>query len=208
MLAFISSFFITHLSALAPQQPVSVPQKTIKEAKENDKAYNPDELPDIVLGSPDAKVTLIEYSSINCSHCASFHTDDFPKLKKQLIDTGKVRFIYRHFPLDGQAVLAMGVIALAPQEQWFDKICIAYEKMNQWINEGPLKLAQVCGITNQACKDIKNQTALVDRIMAKRYNAERQYDIPYTPFFIVVRNGKQEILTGELTLEILMDKLK
>ncbi|MEO1719068.1 MAG: thioredoxin domain-containing protein, partial [Pseudomonadota bacterium] len=63
-------------------------------------------LPDIVYGNADAKITVVEYASMTCGHCANFHTNVYPKLKEKYVDTGKVKFVFREFPLDNLAAAA------------------------------------------------------------------------------------------------------
>ena len=76
-------------------------------------------LPDMDLGKPDAPVTIIEYASMTCPHCAHFNEAIFPELKKRLIDTGKVHFIFREFPLDPLAAAASALARCARKENYF-----------------------------------------------------------------------------------------
>ena len=72
-----------------------------------------------VLGNPDAPVTIIEYASLTCPHCATFHNETLPEIKKSLIDTGKAKLIFRDYPLDGVAVRAAAVAQCAGDDRYF-----------------------------------------------------------------------------------------
>jgi protein-disulfide isomerase len=97
---------------------------------------------DVVLGSPKALVTIIEYASMTCPHCAHFSQTTFPELKKRYIDTGKVRFIFREFPFDKLAAAAFMLARCAKQTGGSDKYMAVVEtlfaKQNQWVVEKPL----------------------------------------------------------------------
>ena len=110
---------------------------------------------DMVLGKPDAPVTVIEYASLTCPHCAAFHAQTFPKVKTELIDTGKVRFVYRDFPLDGAALAAAALAHCAPPDRYFPMIGHIFENQRQWAVEGAWRerltqLAAVAGMDKAA----------------------------------------------------------
>ena len=81
----------------------------------------PGPLPDLVLGKADAPVTIVEYASMTCPHCATFHKTTYPALKSKYIDTGKVRFIFREFPLDELAVAASMLARCRPRRREGDR---------------------------------------------------------------------------------------
>lgn len=87
---------------------------------------------DLVMGDPDAPVTIVEYASLTCSHCAAFHTDVFPAIKEQYIATGKVRFVYRNFTRD-PADLAVGMLTrCVGPENAFELMAIFFDRQRQW----------------------------------------------------------------------------
>ena len=87
---------------------------------------------DLVMGSPDAPVTIVEYASLTCSHCAAFHADVFPAIKEQYIATGKVRFVYRNFTRD-PADLAVGMLTrCVGPENAFEMMAIFFDRQRQW----------------------------------------------------------------------------
>ena len=90
------------------------------------------ELPDNVLGKPDAPFTIVEYSSMTCPHCAAFHKDVLPKLKEKYIDTGKAKYIVREFPLDNVAAAAFMLGRCVDQAKYFDFIDLLYANQEEW----------------------------------------------------------------------------
>jgi len=87
---------------------------------------------DHVLGDPKAPVTIIEYASLTCSHCAHFHTQILPDIKKKWIDTGKVKLVYRDFPLDQVAVKAAQIAECAGKDKYFGVLDIIFRGQPQW----------------------------------------------------------------------------
>jgi protein-disulfide isomerase len=85
-----------------------------------------------VLGSPDAPVTIVEYASLTCPACADFHVNTLPDLKERYIDTGKVRLVYRDFPLDAAALAASAIALCAPEPQFFRFIDVFYRNQQRW----------------------------------------------------------------------------
>lgn len=162
------------IAASTHQNP---PQKTHQE-----------EIADIELGSKNALVTIIEYSSINCSHCALFHTRAFQEIEKNFIHTNKVHYVIKHFPLDYHAVECMAVICQQPQSQWYALVKKAYENIGAWIHGDAEDLAKILGVKYVPLA-LENDP-LADKIMAKRYNAEKILDIEATPVYILIKRDK------------------
>ncbi len=90
------------------------------------------DLPDIKLGPDDAKVTIVEYASMTCGHCKHFHDETWPKLKAKYIDTGKVRFIFREFPLDARAFAASMLARCAGGDKTLPLIDVLFDKQQDW----------------------------------------------------------------------------
>ncbi|MEO1282418.1 MAG: thioredoxin domain-containing protein [Pseudomonadota bacterium] len=89
-------------------------------------------LPDIVLGPDDAAVTVIEYASMSCGHCKRFHETVYPELKKKYIDTGKIRFIFREFPLDNRAAAASMLARCLEGDKSYSMINVLFEQQEDW----------------------------------------------------------------------------
>jgi protein-disulfide isomerase len=114
---------------------------------------------DHVLGDPKAPVTIIEYASLTCSHCAHFHTQILPDLKKKWIDTGKVKLVYRDFPLDQVAVKAAQIAECAGKDKYFGVLDIIFRGQPQWATSAdpiaelakPLRIAGLGEAEIKAC---------------------------------------------------------
>ncbi len=151
-------------------------------------------LKDIVLGDPDAPVTVIEYASMTCSHCAAFHSDTLPALKEQYIDTGKVKFILREFPLDNLAAAASLLARCVSEDKYYDFVDVLFEKQSQWArSEDPLRellqLSKVAGFTEARFNSCLRDQEALDYIQQVRDAGNQQYDIRSTPTLII--NGQK-----------------
>ena len=110
-------------SSPAPVAAVSTPNKAAVESVQPG---------DHVLGDPKAPITVIEYASLTCSHCAHFHTQVLPDIKKKWIDTGKVKLVYRDFPLDQVAAKAAQIAECAGNDKYFGVVDIIFRGQPQW----------------------------------------------------------------------------
>ena len=88
---------------------------------------------EIFLGNKDSKIVVIEYASMTCIHCANFHKEVYPKIKENYIDTNKIKFIYRDFPLDKQALFGSVLAKCAPKEKYFDFVKLILNTQKKWI---------------------------------------------------------------------------
>lgn len=165
------------------------------------------EIPDIELGSPAAKVKLIEYSSLNCAHCARFHNAFFPRLKTKYISTGQIRYIYRYFPIDLTSVHSMAVIAALPQEKWFDAITKAYAQQKDWMGKEYTTLGKICGVSDEDCKKFIQDQKVLDSIIAKRFNAEQRLTIDATPTFHIISPKGEILINSPISDEELEKKI-
>jgi len=154
---------------------------------------------DQVMGSPDAPVTVIEYASMTCPHCAAFTTAVFPQLKEEYIDTGKVKFIFREFPLDGVASIASALARCQTGDNYFAFIELIFHNQQEWLNalreqqaetreqveESLVEYARMAGMGRDqalACmRDPQNQ-AVVEENWSE---AQNQYNVNSTPGFVI-----------------------
>ncbi len=143
-----------------------------------------------VLGDLDAPVTIIEFASLSCPHCAAFHKERFPWLKKNFIDTGKVRFIFRDFPLNRAALLGSMVAHCADPRQYFAYLGLLFERQENWAFTEPTEqalasLAQLAGMGKSRFESCMRDEALADQIIQSRLDSQNQYDIESTPSFAI-----------------------
>lgn len=164
-------------------------QKAVKKAEE--KVSETVKLAENVMGSDDAPITIIEYSSMTCPHCALFHKDTLPGLKEKYINTGKVKYILREFPLDQLATAAFMLGRCLPkQDAYFDFIDILYEKQKEWTYSddqlSALKnLAKQAGFTDDSFKACLDDKALFAQVLAVKNSGSEEFRIRSTPTFFV-----------------------
>ena len=143
-----------------------------------------------VLGNPNAPVTIIEYASLTCSHCAQFHNEVLPKLKERYITPGKVRLIYRDFPLDQTALAAAALAHCAAPERYFSMLDVMFETQGNWArSDDPIaalkQLGKLGGLTDQAMDACLADEKLTNGILQGRLAGENEYKIGSTPTFII-----------------------
>ena len=157
---------------------------------------------DKVLGQAGAPVTIVEYASFTCPHCAQFHSEILPDLKKAYVDTGKARLVFRDFPLDRSAFAASVVARCATASRYFGIVDLLFREQPRWSGaRDPMaalgRIAILAGISKKkldAClKDEKIQKA----VLQQRLTATQEFNITSTPTLIV--NGAK--YHGGLTLE-------
>ena len=160
---------------------------------------------DMSMGPDTAKVTVIEYASASCPHCAAFYKDVFPTLKTEYIDMGKIKFIFREFPHNDAALAAFMVARCAPKEKYFPLIDIYLTTQNEWLQnplEGLNKIAQQAGFTKESFDACLKNEAVAKAILDVRKTADGLGVTGIPTFFI---NG--EMLDGEKTIEIMRSKI-
>ena len=154
------------------------------------------------LGAEDAPVTIIDYSSLTCPHCAKFHNETLPALKKKYIETGKVRLVYRNFPLDNVAHKAAMLVSCAPEGKYFQLLDILFARQRNWAtSENPraalANLGKMTGIDEKRFDACMNDTDLGSLILEERLYGEKTYEIQSTPTFII--HGENHV--GVLPIE-------
>ena len=161
----------------------------------NEELLRPGPLPDLVLGKADAPVTIIEYASMTCPHCAHFHKTTYPALKSEYIDTGKVRFIFREFPLDELAVAASMLARCAGKDdssKALAMIDVLFSSQDRWAVRQPIpvlmQIGKQAGLTEKAFDDCLKDQKLYNDIMAMRERGSKDYKVESTPTIFV--NGK------------------
>ncbi len=168
------------------------------------RAANP--MDEIALGKPDAKITIIEYFSMTCSHCATFEIETLPELRKAWIDTGKARFVFRDFPLDQVALLAaqLGRCLAADKgaETYARFVSLLMKGQQSWaISKDPIQSlgasARLAGMSKERIESCVLDKKLENDILQSQLDAQKKYGIRSTPSFVV--NGK--LYSGSMTFE-------
>ena len=164
----------------------------------------PDILPDMVMGSNKATVTVIEYASMTCPHCAQFNEITFPELKKRYIDTGKIRYIFREFPLDSLAAAAFMLARCTGETdsaKYFAMIDTLFRQQRTWAVEKPLApllvIAKQAGFTQQTFDACLANQKVLDGIESMRQRGATVFKVESTPTFFV--NGVKH--PGALEIE-------
>jgi protein-disulfide isomerase len=161
----------------------------------------PPPLGDRSLGKDDAPVTIVEYASMTCPHCAHFHETTYPELKKRYIDTGKVRFIFREFPLDPLAAGASMLARCADKDQFYPLIETLFQQQRQWAVEKPIPqlmaLAKQAGMSEQKFNACLSDQKMLDAMQAEQKRATDKFGVNSTPTLFV--NGKKQV--GGVTIE-------
>jgi len=167
--------------------------------------YKPGPLGDNVLGKEDAPVTVVEYASFTCSHCANFHTTTFPKLKEKYIDTGKVKFIFRPFPTGpAQLSIAAGMLAqCVGKEKYFPMASALMETQRNWMMANdplPLlrKLGNQAGLSNDQIDKCLSDQTLAAEIQQSGVRGYQSFGVEGTPTFFV--NGTI-VVDGDVSFE-------
>ncbi len=159
---------------------------------------------DFYIGDKNAPITIIEYASMSCSHCADFHKNTLPKLKKEYVDTGKVLIVFRDFPFNYPALLGSMMMRCIPVEVRYDYMNVLYQLQETWVNRDPkvskkelYKIMQSGGMSKEEFDrcygDLNNENLILEGVMS----AQKAFGIKSTPSFVV--NG--EVVQGNKNLK-------
>lgn len=159
-------------------------------------------LKEMEMGDANAPVTVVEYMSLTCPHCASFHKNTFKDIKEKYIDTGKVRFILREFPFDPRAAAGIMLARCAPEEQFFPFIDVLFEQQSTWARAEDaraalLKISKLAGFTQEQFNTCLTNQQLLDDVTEVRNRGANDYGIQSTPSFIV--NGSR--YSGDMSVD-------
>ena len=165
-------------------------------AQDNQSEFmKPGALPENAMGSEDAPVTIVEYSSLTCPHCANFHQHTVPGLKEKYVKTGKVRYIIRDFPLDRIAFAASALARCAGPDKYFPFTTALYKNQDTWSRgdgnpaERLFKMAQQAGFTKDTFNECLRNKEVIDHIEATRKRGNEEFGVNSTPTIFV--NGKK-----------------
>ena len=182
----------------------SFPLEALAETVPAGELMKPETLPEMTLGNDKAPVTVIEYASMTCPHCAHFQETTFPEFKKRYIDTGKVHYIFREFPLDNLAAAASMLARCAgkdDKDKYFALVDTLFRQQRQWAVEKPipplLAIAKQAGFTEQTFNACLANQQVLDGIESVRQRAVNKFKVQSTPTFFI--NGTS--YPGALSIE-------
>jgi protein-disulfide isomerase len=207
--AFTAALTLTGLAALAGFSPLRLIAEAMAQSASD--VAKPQSLPDMALGPANASVTITEYASMTCPHCAAFNENVFPKIKSEYIDSGKVRYVFREFPLDIKAAagsMLARCIAKDDAGKYFAVVDMLFKQQNDWVvkntTETLTRIGKQAGLSQQAVEDCLKDQALLDKIAADQKFANEVLKVNSTPTFFI--NG--EMIKGETSFEEFDKRIK
>jgi protein-disulfide isomerase len=207
--AFTTALSLTGLAALAGFSPLRLIAGAMAQTASD--VAKPVSLPDMALGPADAAVTITEYASMTCPHCAAFDTAVFPKIKSEYIDTGKVRYVFREFPLDVKAAagsMLARCIAKDDSGKYFAVVDLLFKQQADWAMKNTAetlgRIGKQAGLSQQAVETCLKDQALLDKIAADQKYASEVLKVDSTPTFFI--NGEK--IKGEASFEEFDKKIK
>ncbi|MEW9806916.1 DsbA family protein [Mesorhizobium marinum] len=164
------------------------------------KLLEPGALPEMSLGKADAPVTIVEYASMTCPHCAHFHETTLPELKAKYIDTGKARLIFREFPFDPRAEAGF-MLARCSKDNYFPMIDVLFKQQRGWAavdnaKDALLQISKLAGFSQESFEACLTDQKLLDDVRAVQKRGSEEFKVDSTPTFFI--NGKT--YKGALTI--------
>lgn len=161
-------------------------------------------LQDMVLGEADAPVTIIEYASLTCPHCAAFHKQVYPEIKSEYIDTGKAKLIFREFPFDSIATAGFMLARCAEPKHYFGFIDVMFEQQSEWLSlgapmEGIQEIARQGGFSDEQFQECLTNADVLEGIRWIQERGANEFNVQSTPTFFI--NGVK--VTGARPFEFL-----
>ncbi|RVA33749.1 DsbA family protein [Mesorhizobium sp. M7D.F.Ca.US.004.03.1.1] len=179
----------------APAKPATPAAATAPEAQgtvDMVELMKPGALPDKQLGKDDAKVTIVEYASMTCPHCAHFAETTFPDLKTKYIDTGKARYILREFPFDPSAEAGF-MLARCAKDNYFPMVDVLFRQQANWVGvqntkDALLQISKLAGFTQESFEACLTDQKLLDDVRSVQKRGANEFKVDSTPTFFI--NGK------------------
>ena len=207
--AFTAALSLTGLGLLAGFSPLRLIADAMAQGAAD--VAKPQSLPDMALGPANATVTITEYASMTCPHCSAFNETVFPKIKAAYVDSGKVRYVFREFPLDIKAAagsMLARCIAKDDAAKYFAVVDMLFKQQNDWVikntTETLTRIGKQAGLSQQAVEDCLKNQALLDKIAADQKFAAEVLKVNSTPTFFI--NG--EMVKGETSFEEFDKRIK
>ncbi len=209
--AFNTALSLTGLAAVAGLSPWHFVSEAMAQSQIAADLAKPPSLPDMALGPKDAAVTIVEYASMTCPHCAAFTEQVFPKIKEAYIDTNKIRFVFREFPLDIKAAagsMLARCIAKDDPQKYFAAIHTLFKQQETWVmgktSEQLALIGKQAGLSEADVDKCLKDQALLDKIAADQKFANEKLGVNSTPTFFI--NG--EMIKGETSFEEFDKRIK
>ena len=164
-------------------------------------------LTDRGIGRPDAPVKVIEFFSLTCSHCAAFHRDTFPRVKRDMVERGAIHLVWRDFPLDQIALLASAVARSLPADRYEGFIGALLASQDRWaFTRGDpfaelAKMAALAGMPKAQFDQVQQDEALKRAILEQRAQGEKEFSVQATPSFSFQGGGKIRNQSGNIPFE-------
>ena len=200
--AFTAALSFTGLAALAGFSPLRLITEAVAQSATD--VAKPVSLPDMALGPANAAVTITEYASMTCPHCAAFNADVFPKIKSEYIDTGKIRYVFREFPLDIKAAAGSVLsrcIAKDDANKYFAVTDLLFKTQADWVmkntTESLIRIGKQAGLTQDQIEACLRDQSLLDKLAADQKYAAEVLKVDSTPTFFI--NGEK--IKGETSIE-------
>jgi protein-disulfide isomerase len=188
--AFTAALSLTGLTLLAGFSPLRLITDAMAQSAAD--VAKPGSMPDMALGPANAAVTITEYASMTCPHCAAFTEKVFPKIKSEYIDTNKIRFVFREFPL----------------AKYFAVVDMLFRQQEAWVmkntTETLIRIGKQAGLSQQQVEDCLKDQALLDKIAADQKYANEVLKVNSTPTFFI--NG--EMIKGDQSFEEFDKRIK
>ncbi|HEV7319604.1 MAG TPA: DsbA family protein [Ensifer sp.] len=184
--------------------PVKVELPSSEGSVDAAKLMEPGALPEMAIGDANAPVTIVEYMSMTCPHCAAFHNNTFEAIKTKYVDSGKVRFVLREFPFDPRAAAAFMLARCAPEGQYFPMISMLFKQQQQWAGaqngrDALLQMSKLAGFTQESFEACLTNQKLLDDVNAVMQRGAKDFGVQSTPTFFV--NG--EHYSGDMSVDVM-----
>jgi protein-disulfide isomerase len=207
--AFTAALSLTGLAVLAGFSPLRLIAEAMAQGAAD--VAKPVSLPEMALGPANASVTITEYASMTCPHCAAFNEKVYPRIKSEFIDSGKVRYVFREFPLDIKAAagsMLARCIAKDDSGKYFAVVDMLFKQQNDWIMKNTTdtlsRIGKQAGLSQQAVEACLKDQALLDKIAADQKYASEVLKVDSTPTFFI--NGER--IKGETSFEEFDKRIK
>ena len=207
--AFTAALSLTGLAALVGFPPLRLIAEAMAQAASD--VAKPVSLPDMALGPANAPVTITEYASMTCPHCAAFNENVFPKIKAAYIDSGKIRYVFREFPLDIKAAagsMLSRCIAKEESAKYFAVTDMLFRQQSDWVTKNTTetltRIGKQAGLSQQQVEDCLKNQALLDKIVADQKYASEVLRVDSTPTFFL--NGEK--IKGDTSFEEFDKRIK